>query len=66
MSALEHHYLPFRSRLRTAGRAAEWSREASASYRAGLKHSSPWPWVLALAVSSTIWAGIGWLVWKFV
>jgi hypothetical protein len=31
-----------------------------------LRYSSPWPWVLALAISSTMWVGIGWLVWTFV
>jgi len=31
-----------------------------------LRHSSPWPWILALAISSTMWVGIGWLVWKIV
>ncbi|MGA7807161.1 hypothetical protein [Bradyrhizobium sp.] len=31
-----------------------------------LRYSSPWPWILALAISSTMWVGIGWLVWTIV
>ncbi len=30
----------------------------------GLKYSSARPWVLALAISSAMWVGIGWLIWK--
>ena len=32
----------------------------------GLKYSSARPWVLALAISSAMWVGIGWLIWKLV
>jgi len=52
--------------LRLPGRYARSSQEASARYGPALKYSSPRPWVLALVVSSAMWAGIGWLVWKFV
>ena len=31
-----------------------------------LRYSSPWPWLLALAISSTMWVGIGWLIWTLV
>src|SRR5437879_5599773 len=31
-----------------------------------LKYSSPWPWVIALAISMSMWAGIGWAVWALV
>src|SRR5262245_25811056 len=30
----------------------------------GLRYSSARPWVLALAISSAMWVGIGWLIWK--
>jgi hypothetical protein len=33
---------------------------------AALRYSSPWPWVLALVISSTMWVGIGWLIWTLV
>ncbi len=31
-----------------------------------LRYSSPWPWALAIAISLTMWAAIGWLVWTLV
>jgi len=31
-----------------------------------LRYSSALPWVLALTISSTMWVGIGWLVWTLV
>jgi hypothetical protein len=30
-----------------------------------LNYSSPWPWALALAISTTIWVGGAWLIWNF-
>jgi len=41
-------------------------REASTARGSALRYSSPWPWVLALAISCGMWAGIGWLIWTFV
>jgi hypothetical protein len=32
----------------------------------GLSYSSARPWVLALAISSAMWGGIGWLIWKLI
>jgi hypothetical protein len=31
-----------------------------------LRYSSALPWVLALTIGSTMWVGIGWLVWTLV
>jgi hypothetical protein len=31
-----------------------------------LRYSSPWPWVLALGISLSMWAGLVWLVRLFV
>jgi len=66
MSAMEHHYF----RAWTSPRALEESgcllREADAGISPPLRYSSPWPWVLALAISSTMWVGIGWVLWKLV
>ncbi len=28
----------------------------------GLRYSSPWPWIQALAISISVWAIIAWLV----
>jgi hypothetical protein len=32
----------------------------------GLRYSSPWPWVLALGISLSMWAGLAWLARLFV
>ena len=39
---------------------------ASAASSPALQYRSPWPWVLALAISITVWGGIGWLIWSFI
>ncbi len=31
---------------------------------AGLRYSSPRPWILALAISLSMWALIAWLIWR--
>ncbi len=41
-------------------------REASTARGSALRYSSPWPWVLALAISLTIWLGAAWLIWTLV
>jgi hypothetical protein len=28
----------------------------------GLRYSSPWPWMLALAISLSMWASLAWLI----
>jgi hypothetical protein len=40
--------------------------EAAAQYAPPLKYSSPWPWVLAIMISCTMWGGIGWVSWVFI
>jgi hypothetical protein len=43
------------------------AREATAVVSSpALRYSAPWPWVIALAISCTMWVGIGWLIWTFV
>ena len=67
MSAYKHQYYDAWSTLGAIEKPPGLvAREAAAATDAGLRYSSPWPWVRALAVSSTMWAGIGWLIWKFV
>jgi hypothetical protein len=31
-----------------------------------IQFSSPMPWVLAIVLSVTIWAAIGWCFWRFI
>jgi hypothetical protein len=30
----------------------------------GLRYSSPLPWILALAIGISMWALLGWLIWR--
>ena len=30
----------------------------------GLRYSSPWPWILATALSLVLWAMFGWSLWR--
>jgi hypothetical protein len=30
----------------------------------GLRYSSPFPWILALAIGMSIWALLAWLIWQ--
>jgi hypothetical protein len=64
MSTSKHHYLPSGSVLPNMGRSDQ-SDAASVFYAPALKYSSPWPWALALMTSGAMWAGLGWLIWKF-
>jgi len=65
MSAYKHQYRDAWSMPGAIEKPGHMARGAAAT-GAGLIYASPWPWVLALAISSTMWAGIGWLIWKFV
>ena len=60
--------LSFDSRSATGAKEKAYvAREVTAVVSSpALRYSSPWPWLLALAISSTMWAGIGWLIWTFV
>jgi hypothetical protein len=60
--------LSFESRSATDEKEKAYvAREVTADVSSpALRYSSPWPWFLALAISSTMWVGIGWLIWTFV
>jgi hypothetical protein len=30
----------------------------------GLRYSSPLPWILGLGIGITMWAMLGWLIWR--
>jgi hypothetical protein len=66
MSTLKHQYFLARELHPGGERFASSIGEVGAAYRPALRYSSPLPWILALAVSGAIWAGIGLLVWKYV
>jgi hypothetical protein len=61
--------LSFGSRPATSAKGKTYyvAREAAGAVSSPvLRYSSPRPWVLALAISSTMWVGIGWLIWTLV
>jgi hypothetical protein len=31
----------------------------------GLRYSSPLPWIVAIVLSSALWAMLGWLIWRW-
>ncbi len=64
MSALKHRYLdvwPTRSVKQKPALGVSVARTDPA-----LRYSSPWPWVLGLSISIPIWAGVGWLLLRYV
>ena len=36
------------------------------SHVPSLRYSPPWPWILALTISMTLWAFLVWLIWVLV
>ena len=40
------------------------NRDIGAGIAAGLRFSSPWPWVRAIMISLLLWAGIAALIWR--
>ncbi len=66
MSAQKPQYYDAWSTAEPTKQANHVARYAVSGYGPTLRYSSPWPWVLALAISATMWAGIGWLIWKLV
>lgn len=66
MSALKHHYFDTWATPGAIEHTDRAVREADVGSGPALRYSSPWPWVLALTISSSMWVGIGWLIWKLV
>ena len=62
MSGLEHQYRAWTT-IEEADRGAT---RIMVGNDLALRYSSPWPWVFALAVSTTMWSVISWLIWKLV
>jgi len=66
MPATENHYYDARSAQDALDRVDRAIEPAELTSGPPLQYSSPWPWVRALAIGATMWAGIGWLIWKLV
>ena len=67
MSTLTRLSFDSRSATGAKGKTYYVAREAAGAVSSpDLRYSSPWPWVLALAIGGTMWIGIGWLIWTLV
>jgi hypothetical protein len=58
----QHHFVARSAQM--AALDAPVSRGAYARISPALRYSSPRPWLLAVSISSGMWAGIIWTVWR--
>jgi hypothetical protein len=63
MSEFDRQYFAPAPTVRT-GRANHVIRDVDGRNLHGLRYSSPWPWMLALAVSFTMWGFLVWPLWQ--
>jgi hypothetical protein len=66
MSEFSYPYFgvkPTVRRIRSIGQADHAIRDARFRSADGLRYSSPWPWMFALAISLSMWASLAWLIW---
>ena len=66
MHGLNVRLLDARSTHGAVDRANDQRTDINIENAPGLRYSSPWPWVLALGISLSMWAGLAWLVRLFV
>ncbi len=62
MSEFSDRYFYARPTARRIRRIDHAIRHAGLRTEDGLRGSSPWPWILALAVSLSMWASVAWLI----
>jgi hypothetical protein len=62
MSEFSDRYFDARPTARRIRRIDHAIRHAEPRTEDGLWGSSPWPWILALAVSLSMWASLAWLI----
>jgi hypothetical protein len=63
MSEFEHQYLGTDSGVGDVSHASYPADHAEGTNVRGLRYSSPWPWIVAIVISLSIWASVGWLIW---
>jgi hypothetical protein len=64
MSDFSYRYFDAGPTVRRIRRIDYAIRHAGLRTEDGLRSSSPWPWILALAISLTIWTSLAWLILK--
>jgi hypothetical protein len=62
MSEYSGRYFDAGQTVRRIRRIDHAIRHAGLRTADGLRGSSPWPWILALAISLTMWASLAWLI----
>jgi hypothetical protein len=62
MSEFSDRYFYAGPTVRRIRRIDHAIRHAGLITEDGLRGSSPWPWILALAISLTMWASLAWLI----
>jgi hypothetical protein len=62
MSEFSDRYFDAGPTVRRIRRIDRAIRHAGLRTPYGLRGSSPWPWILALALSLTMWASLAWLI----
>jgi hypothetical protein len=62
MSEFSDRYFDPGPTVRRIRRIDQVIRHAGFRTADGLRGSSPWPWILALTLSLTIWASLAWLI----
>jgi hypothetical protein len=62
MSEFSKPYFNTGRTVRRSRRVDPAIRRAGSRTAAGLRYSSPWPWMLALAISLITWASLAWLI----
>ena len=63
MSEFSDSYFDAKPTVRRIRQVDHAIRDAGFRRADGLRYSSPWPWMLALAISLTMWASLAWLIW---
>ena len=63
MSEFRDSYFDAKPTVRPIRQVDHAIRDAGFRRADGLRYSSPWPWMLALAISLSMWASLVWLVW---
>jgi hypothetical protein len=63
MAKIKYQYFDANPGIDKVGQSNRAIRSMDYRNTAGLRYSSPWPWIFALGISLAMWASLGWVVW---
>ena len=66
MSEFEHQYLGTDSGVGNVSHANCPTDHAECTNVRSLRYSSPWPWIVAIVISLSMWASVAGLIWVVV